>query len=138
MMRYLQFDMLQKMGLGHFDAWAATFGETVTAVELSPEGTGYRAKTRFSKFFNLPELMSVFKECADIQTADMLKLPVPEAEYINVVLKPSEEQKRLVSSFAERAERVRSGSVDPSVDNLLKITNDGKKCALGVKSHSLV
>ena len=84
------------MGLGHFDAWAATFGETVTAVELSPEGTGYRAKTRFSKFFNLPELMSVFKECADIQTADMLKLPVPEAEYINVVLKPSEEQKRLV------------------------------------------
>ena len=130
MMRYLQFDMLQKMGLGHFDAWAATFGETVTVVELSPEGTGYRAKTRFSKFFNLPELMSVFKECADIQTADMLKLPVPEAEYINVVLKPSEEQKRLVSSFAERAERVRSGSVDPSVDNLLKITNDGKKCAL--------
>ncbi len=130
MMRYLQFDMLQKMGLGHFDAWAATFGETVTAVELSPEGTGYRAKTRFSKFFNLPELMSVFKECADIQTADMLKLPVPEAEYINVVLKPSEEQKRLVSSFAERSERVRSGSVDPSVDNLLKITNDGKKCAL--------
>lgn len=118
------------MGLGHFDSWASTFGETVTGIELSPEGTGYRAKTRFARFFNLPELMSVFKECANIQTADMLKLPVPEAEYINVVLKPSEEQKELVSTFAERAERVRSGGVDPSMDNMLAITNDGKKCAL--------
>ncbi len=129
-MRYLQYDTLQRMGLGHFDSWASTFGETVTGIELSPEGTGYRAKTRFARFFNLPELMSVFKECANIQTADMLKLPVPEAEYINVVLKPSEEQKELVSTFAERAERVRSGGVDPSMDNMLAITNDGKKCAL--------
>ncbi len=129
-MRYLQYDTLQRMGLGHFDSWASTFGETVTAVELSPEGTGYRAKTRFARFFNLPELMSVFKECADIQTSDMLKLPVPEAEYINVVIKPSEEQKELVSSFAERAERIRKGGVDPSSDNMLAVTNDGKKCAL--------
>lgn len=129
-MRYLQYDTLQRMGLGHFDSWAATFGETVTAVELSPEGTGYRAKTRFARFFNLPELMSVFKECADIQTSDMLKLPVPEAEYINVVIKPSEEQKELVKSFAERAERIRKGGVDPSFDNMLAVTNDGKKCAL--------
>lgn len=129
-MRYLQYDTLQKMGLGHFDSWAATFGETVTAVELSPEGTGYRAKTRFARFFNLPELMAVFKECADIQTADMLKLPVPEAEYINVVIKPSEEQKELVESFAERAECIRAGGVDPSSDNMLAVTNDGKKCAL--------
>ena len=137
-MRYLQFDTLQKMGLGHFDSWAATFGETITTVELSPEGTGYRTKTRFSKFFNLPELMAVFKECADIQTADRLKLPVPEAEYINVVLKPSEEQKRLVKSFAEQAERVRLGGVDPSSDNMLAITNDGKKCALDQRLINLL
>ncbi|NCB92425.1 MAG: helicase [Clostridia bacterium] len=129
-MRYLQYDTLQKMHLGHFDAWAAAFGETVTAIELSPEGTGYRAKTRFAKFYNLPELISLFKESADIQTADMLHLPVPEAEYINEVLKPSEEQQEMVSSFADRAEDVRAGSVDPRSDNMLKITNDGRKCAL--------
>lgn len=129
-MRYLQFDTLQKMGLGHFDSWAASFGETVTAIELSPEGTGYRAKTRFARFFNLPELISLFKECADIQTADMLNLPVPEAERINVILKPSEEQQEMVSGFAERAESVRRGTVDPRIDNMLKITNDGRKCAL--------
>lgn len=129
-MRYLQYDTLQKMGMGHFDSWAASFGETVTAIELAPEGTGYRAKTRFAKFYNLPELISLFKECADVQTADMLKLPVPEAEYVNVALKPSEIQKEMVSSFAERAEEVRSGSVDSRVDNMLKITNDGRKCAL--------
>ena len=129
-MRYLQYDTLQKLQLGHFDSWAATFGETVTAVELSPEGTGYRAKTRFARFFNLPELISLFKESADIQTADMLHLPVPEAEYINEVLKPSEEQQELVAAFGERAEIVRGGGVDASVDNMLKITNDGRKCAL--------
>ena len=129
-MRYLQYDTLQKLQLRHFDSWAATFGETVTAVELSPEGTGYRAKTRFARFFNLPELISLFKESADIQTADMLHLPVPEAEYINEVLKPSEEQQELVAAFGERAEIVRSGGVDASVDNMLKITNDGRKCAL--------
>ena len=120
-MRYLQYDTLQKLQLGHFDSWAATFGETVTAVELSPEGTGYRAKTRFARFFNLPELISLFKESADIQTADMLHLPVPEAEYINEVLKPSEEQQELVAAFGERAEIVRGGGVDASVDNMLKI-----------------
>ena len=129
-MRYLQYDTLQKMGLGHFDSWAASFGETVTAIELSPEGTGYRAKTRFARFFNLPELISLFKESADIQTADMLNLPVPEAEYINEVLKPSEEQKEMVSAFAERAEAIRGGAVDPRTDNMLKVTNDGRKCAL--------
>ena len=129
-MRYLQYDTLQEMGLGHFDSWAAAFGETVTSIELSPEGTGYRARTRFARFFNLPELMSVFKECADIKTADQLDLPVPEAEYVNVVLEPSEEQRALVRSFAERAERVRGGGIDPSVDNMLAITNDGRKCAL--------
>lgn len=129
-MRYLQYDTIQKMGLGHFDSWAAAFGETVTSIELSPEGTGYRAKTRFARFYNLPELIALFKESADIQTADMLDLPVPEAEYINEVLKPSEEQQDLVSSFAERAEIVRAGNVDPSCDNMLKITNDGRKCAL--------
>ena len=118
------------MGLGHFDSWAAAFGETVTAIELSPEGTGYRAKTRFARFFNLPELISLFKESADIQTADMLNLPVPEAEYINEVLKPSEIQQDMVSAFADRAEAVRSGLVEPTVDNMLKITNDGRKCAL--------
>ena len=129
-MRYLQYDTLMNMGMGHFDSWAATFGETVTAIELSPEGTGYRAKTRFARFFNLPELISIFKEAADIQTADMLNLPVPEAEYINEVLKPSEEQKEMVEAFSERAEQVRGGMVDPRVDNMLKITNDGRKCAL--------
>ena len=129
-MRYLQYDTIQQMGLGHFDSWAAAFGETVTAIELSPEGTGYRAKTRFARFFNLPELISLFKESADIQTADMLHLPVPEAEYINEVLKPSPEQEELVSTFADRAEMVRSGGVEPHEDNMLKITNDGRKCAL--------
>jgi len=129
-MRYLQYDTLQKLGLGHFDSWAASFGETVTAIELSPEGTGYRAKTRFARFFNLPELISLFKEAADVQTADMLNLPVPEAEYVNEVLEPSEEQQELVASFADRAEVVRGGKVNPKIDNMLKITNDGRKCAL--------
>ena len=129
-MRYLQYDTLMRMGMGHFDSWAATFGETVTAIELSPEGTGYRAKTRFARFFNLPELISIFKEAADIQTSDMLNLPIPEAEYINEVLKPSEEQKEMVEAFSERAEQVRGGNVDPRTDNMLKITNDGRKCAL--------
>lgn len=129
-MRYLQYDTLQKMGLSHFDDWAASFGETVTAIELSPEGTGYRAKTRFARFFNLPELISLFKESADVQTADMLNLPVPQAEYINEVLKPSETQEEMVSSFADRAETVRNGNVNPRFDNMLKITNDGRKLAL--------
>ena len=129
-MRYLQYDTLMRMGMGHFDSWAATFGETVTAIELSPEGTGYRAKTRFARFFNLPDLISIFKEAADIQTSDMLNLPVPEAEFINEVLKPSEEQQEMVSAFSERAEEVRAGLVNPTVDNMLKITNDGRKCAL--------
>ena len=129
-MRYLQYGTLQKLGLGHFDSWAASFGETQTAIELAPEGTGYRAKTRFAKFFNLPELISLFKESADIQTPDMLKLPVPEAEYENVVLKPSEYQKDMVASLAERAEAVRDRRVEPHEDNMLKITNDGRKLAL--------
>ena len=129
-MRYLQYNTLQKLGLGNFDSWAATFGETQTAIELAPEGTGYRAKTRFAKFFNLPELISLFKESADIQTPDMLKLPVPEAEYENVVLKPSEYQKEMAQSLADRAEAVRDRRVDATVDNMLKITNDGRKLAL--------
>lgn len=129
-MRYLQYDTLMRMGMGHFDSWAATFGETVTAIELSPEGTGYRAKTRFARFFNLPELISIFKEAADIQTSDMLNLPVPKAEFINEVLKPSEEQQEMVAAFSERAELVRAGMVNPTEDNMLKITNDGRKCAL--------
>ena len=129
-MRYLQYDTLQQMGLGHFDAWASSFGETQTAIELAPEGTGYRAKTRFAKFYNLPELISLFKECADIQTPDMLDLPVPEAEYENVVLEPSDYQKDMVSSLAERAEAVRDRRVQPHEDNMLKITNDGRKLAL--------
>ena len=129
-MRYLQYNTLQKLGLGNFDSWAATFGETQTAIELAPEETGYRAKTRFAKFFNLPELISLFKESADIQTPDMLKLPVPEAEYENVVLKPSEYQKEMVQSLADRAEAVRDRKVEPHVDNMLKITNDGRKLAL--------
>ena len=128
--RYLQYRLLQEMGLIHFDDWASNFGETVTAIELSPEGTGYRAKTRFAKFYNLPELMAMFKETADIQTADMLKLPVPEAHYHSVVLKPSETQKEMVASLSERAERVRNKMVDSSVDNMLLITNDGRKLAL--------
>ena len=129
-MRYLQYDTLQKMGLSHFDDWAASFGETVTAIELSPEGTGYRAKTRFARFFNLPELISLFKESADVQTADMLNLPVPQAEYINEVLKPSETQEEMVSSFADRAEAVHNENVTTRFDNMLKITNDGRKLAL--------
>ena len=129
-MRYLQYDTLQRTGLGHFDSWASTFGETVTAIELAPEGTGYRAKTRFARFFNLPELISMFKEVADVQTADMLKLPVPKAEFVNEVLKPSEIQQDMVASFSDRAEAVRSGRVDPREDNMLRITNDGRKCAL--------
>ena len=128
--RYLQMSALEEQGLQHFDAWAANYGETVTAIELSPEGTGYRAKTRFAKFYNLPELMSVFKNVADIQTADMLKLPVPEAHYHNIALKPSEYQKDMVASLAERAEKVRNRKVDSSVDNMLLITNDGRKLAL--------
>ena len=128
--RYLQMLALEEQGLQHFDAWAANYGETVTAIELSPEGTGYRAKTRFAKFYNLPELMSVFKNVADIQTADMLKLPVPEAHYHNIALKPSEYQKEIVASLAERAEKVRNREVDSSVDNMLLITNDGRKLAL--------
>ena len=128
--RYLQYSTLVKNGLQHFDAWASTFGETITAVELTPEETGYRAKTRFAKFYNLPELMAMFKEIADIKTADMLNLPVPEAKYHNIAVKPSEMQKEMVASLAERAEQVRGGGVDSSVDNMLKITNDGRKLAL--------
>lgn len=128
--RYLQYSTLVKNGLQHFDAWASTFGETITAVELTPEGTGYRAKTRFAKFYNLPELMAMFKEIADIKTADMLNLPVPEAKYHNIAVNPSEMQKEMVASLAERAEQVRGGGVDSSVDNMLKITNDGRKLAL--------
>lgn len=129
-MRYLQYGTLQKLGLGHFDSWASSFGETQTAIELAPEGTGYRAKTRFAKFFNIPELIALFKESADIQTPDMLNLPVLEAEYENVVLKPSEYQKNVVASLAERAEAVRDRQVQPYEDNMLKITNDERKLAL--------
>ena len=125
MQKYLQYNTLKKNDLLHFDAWASTFGETVTAIELAPEGTGYRAKTRFAKFYNLPELMAMFKEIADIQTADMLRLPVPEAEYHNVVLKPSEQQREMVASLSKRAERVRNKMVDSNEDNMLVITNDG-------------
>ena len=130
MQRYLQYDLLKNKDMTHFDAWASTFGETVTAIELAPEGTGYRAKTRFSRFYNLPELISMFKEVADIQTADMLNLPVPEVEYINVSLEPSEYQKDMVSALADRAEKVRKGEVEPHIDNMLRITNDGRKLAL--------
>lgn len=130
MQRYLQYKALRRQGLHHFDAWASTFGETVTAIELAPEGTGYRAKTRFARFYNLPELISMFKMVADIQTADMLNLPVPEAEYHNVVIKPSEYQRDMVAELAERAEKVRNGMVDATEDNMLKITNDGRKLAL--------
>ena len=130
MQKYLQYETLRRNGLLHFDAWASTFGETVTAIELAPEGTGYRAKTRFAKFHNLPELMAMFKEVADIQTADMLKLPVPKAIYHNISLKPSELQKEMVAGLAERAEKVRNKEVDSTVDNMLLITNDGRKLAL--------
>ena len=130
MMRYLQFGMLNERRLQHFDSWGATFGEKVTAVELKPEGTGFRAKTRFARFFNLPELMNLWKEAADIQTADMLKLPVPEAEYVTISTEPSEAQKEMVQSLAARAEKVRGGTVQPTVDNMLKITSDGRKLAL--------
>lgn len=130
MQRYLQNSKLQNMGLGLFDSWASTFGEVVTSIELAPEGTGYRAKSRFARFYNIPELMNMFKEIADIKTSDQLKLPVPEAEYETVVLKPTEQQKEIVESLGERAEVVRSGGVDSSVDNMLKITNDGRKLAL--------
>ena len=130
MQKYLQYDTLVRNDLIHFDSWASTFGETVTAIELAPEGNGYRAKTRFSKFYNLPELMSMFKEVADVQTADMLNLPVPKANYHNIVLKPSEQQKEMVKSLSERAEKVRNKMVDSSVDNMLCITNDGRKLAL--------
>ena len=130
MQRYLQYDTLERLELTHFDSWAAQFGETVTSMELKPEGKGFQQKTRFANFYNLPELMSVFKEVADIQTADMLNLPVPKANYKTVVCKPSEMQKEMVSSLAERADAVRSGAVDPSVDNMLLITNDGRKLAL--------
>lgn len=130
MQRYLQYSELEKRHLQQFDAWASTFGETVTAIELSPEGTGYRAKTRFAKFFNLPELMALFKEVADIQTSEMLNLPVPKANYHNVVIEPSEIQKELVKNLSERAEKIRNRMVDSSVDNMLKITNDGRKLAL--------
>ena len=129
-MRYLQYGTLQKLGLGQFDSWASSFGEAQTSVELAPEGTGYRAKTRFAKFFNLPELIALFKECADIQTPDMLKLPVPEAEYENIVLKPSTNQQDIVASLADRAEAVRNRLVEPYQDNMLRITNDGRKLAL--------
>ena len=131
--RYLQYRLLQEMGLIHFDDWASNFGETVTAIELSPEGTGYRAKTRFAKFYNLPELMAAFKEVADIQTADMLKLPVPKANFHTEVIQPSELQKEMIQGLAERAEKIRGGGVDPHVDNMLRITNDGRKLALDMR-----
>lgn len=131
--RYLQYGMLQEMGLVHFDDWAGNFGETVTAIELSPEGTGYRAKTRFAKFYNLPELMAAFKGAADIQTADMLGLPVPKANFHTEVIKPSEIQKEMIKGLAERAEKIHAGGVDPHVDNMLRITNDGRKLALDMR-----
>lgn len=131
--RYLQYRTLQEMGLIHFDDWASDYGETITAIELSPEGSGYRAKTRFAKFFNLPELMSVFKQVADIQTADMLKLPVPKANSHTEVIQPSELQQEMVRGLAERAEAIRAGGVDPRVDNMLRITNDGRKLALDMR-----
>ena len=131
--RYLQYRLLQEMGLVHFDDWASSFGETVTAIELSPEGTGYRAKTRFAKFYNLPELMAAFKEVADIQTADMLCLPVPKANFHTEVIQPSELQKEMIRGLAERAEKIRAGGVDPHVDNMLRITNDGRKLALDMR-----
>ncbi len=130
MQRYLQYDTLKKQNMTHFDAWASTFGETTTAIELAPEGTGYRARTRFAKFFNLPELMTMFKEVADIKTADQLNLPTPTPHYETVVVQPTEIQKRMVESLSERAGKVHGGSVDPRVDNMLKITSDGRKLGL--------
>ena len=128
--RYLQYSILERHDLQHFDAWASNYGETVVVTELKPEGTGYRSKTRFARFNNLPELMAMFKEVADIKTADMLDLPVPEVEYHNIAVKPSQIQKDMVASLAERAEAIRAGGVDSRVDNMLKITNDGRKLAL--------
>ena len=128
--RYLQYERLQELNMTHFDCWASRFGETVTALELAPEGTGYRARTRFSKFFNLPELMNLFKEVADIKTADQLDLPTPEVEYHNIVAKPTEHQQDMVKALSERAAKVHSGTVDPSTDNMLKITSDGRKLGL--------
>ena len=130
MQRYLQHDALKRNGMSHFDCWASTFGETVTSIELAPEGTGYRARTRFARFFNLPELMTLFKETADIKTADVLNLPTPEAVYHNVVAQPTEIQKELVQKLSERAADVHSGNVEPNVDNMLKITSDGRKLGL--------
>lgn len=126
----MQYETLQRSSLQHFDAWASTFGSTVTAIELAPEGTGYRAKTRFAKFYNLPELMMMFREVADIQTADMLNLPVPKANYHNISVKPSEFQKEMVAELSKRADKVRNRMVDSSIDNMLKIINDGRKLAL--------
>ena len=128
--RYLQYDRLQEMGMAHFDTWASTFGETTTALELAPEGTGYRARTRFAKFFNLPELMNIFKEVADIQTADQLNLPTPEAEYHTTVSSPTEHQKAMVEGLSERAAKIHNGRVDPHIDNMLRITTDGRKLGL--------
>ena len=130
MQRYLQYDRLQELGMAHFDCWASRFGETVTALELAPEGTGYRARTRFSKFFNLPELMNLFKEIADIKTADQLHLPTPEVEYHNIVAQPTDIQKEMVKALSERAAKVHGGSIDPREDNMLKITSDGRKLGL--------
>ena len=130
MQRYLQYDRLQELGMTHFDCWASRFGETCTSLELAPEGTGYRARTRFSKFFNLPELMNLFKEVADIKTADQLHLPTPQVEYHNVVAQPTEIQKEMVQALSERASQIHSGTVDPSQDNMLKITSDGRKLGL--------
>ena len=130
MQRYLQYERLQELNMTHFDCWASRFGETVTALELAPEGTGYRARTRFSKFFNLPELMNLFKEVADIKTADQLNLPTPEVEYHNIVAQPTEHQQEMVKTLSERASLVHSGTVDPSQDNMLKITSDGRKLGL--------
>ena len=128
--RYLQYDRLQEMGMGQFVSWASRFGETTTALELAPEGTGYRARTRFAKFFNLPELMNMFKEIADIKTADQLNLPTPEVEYHNIVSEPTEYQQTMVKALSKRAEKVHSGTVDPHIDNMLRITSDGRKLGL--------
>ena len=136
MQRYLQYERLQELNMTHFDCWASRFGETVTALELAPEGTGYRARTRFSKFFNLPELMNLFKEVADIKTADQLNLPTPEVEYHNVVAQPTEHQQEMVKALSERASLVHSGTVDPSQDNMLKITSDGRKLGLARESST--
>ena len=136
MQRYLQYDRLQELNMTHFDCWASRFGETVTALELAPEGTGYRARTRFSKFFNLPELMNLFREVADIKTADQLNLPTPEVEYHNIVAKPTEHQKEMVQVLSERASKVHSGSVDPSQDNMLKIVRCyAQKCISPAGGH---